>query len=147
MRTRLLIIVVLGVAWYLLPGQAPEPTPEPTPGELNLSGVFIGETAATDAAIVAALAGELADCFEQDKKQTTPVLTTGLKLDELRRRSRSFRCGGRCLSDQHPQLGQRVGDYLEKKLGNSGGPVTAEQLDRWVEAYREIETAAARVIH
>ncbi len=147
---RLLILVVVFVAWWVISNQPgvdkPKPEPKPAPGELDLKGAFVGDTAATDAAIVSALAGELAEVIEFDQTQDEPLLTSGIKLDELRKRSREFRCDGECLSDKHPLLAQRVGEYLDEKLGNSGGPVSSEQLSQWVAAYREIERAAARVI-
>ena len=145
---RLLIIGVLFGLWYFMhQADTPKPTPAPQPvSELDLSGAFVGETAATDAAIVSALAGELADVIEFDQLQAEPLLTTGIKLDELRKRSREFRCDGDALSDKHPVLAQRVGEYLDEKLGNSGGPVSSDQLSKWVSAYREIERAAARAI-
>lgn len=145
---RLIIISVLFGLWYFMhQADTPTPTPAPQPpGELDLTGAFVGETAAHDAAIVSALAGELADVIEFDEMQPEPLLNTGIRLDELRKRSREFRCDGECLSDRHPVLAKRVGDYLDEKLGNSGGPVSPDQLSKWVTAYREIERAAARVI-
>jgi hypothetical protein len=74
------------------------------------------------------------------------VLTTGLALDHLRTQARLFRCDGRSLGQVHPELAKRVGEYLDRKLGNAGGPVGPEQLAKWIAAYREIERAAARVI-
>jgi len=147
MRARLLIIAVMfALYWLSRPGPA-EPTPAPPPpGELDLAGAFSGETAADDAAIVAALAGELADCIEFDRMTADPVLTSGVALDQLRTRSREFRCDGRILGEQHPELARRVGDYLDRKLGNAGGPVTPEQLSKWVSCYREIERAATSAI-
>jgi len=145
-RRILILAVIAGIWWMTQPGPA-EPTPAPQPpGELDLAGAFSGETAADDAAIVAALAGELADCIEWDQMTADPVLTTGVALDQLRTRSREFRCDGRILGEQHPELARRVGEYLDAKLGNAGGPVTPEQLSKWVAAYREIERAAARAI-
>jgi hypothetical protein len=147
MSRRLVILAVIALVWWLSrPGPA-EPTPAPQPpGELDLAGAFSGETAADDAAIVAALAGELADCIEFDRMTADPVLTSGVALDQLRTRSREFRCDGRILGEQHPELARRVGDYLDRKLGNAGGPVTPEQLSKWVSCYREIERAATRAI-
>jgi hypothetical protein len=147
MSRRLVILAVIALVWWMSqPGPA-EPTPAPQPpGELDLSGAFSGETAADDAAIVAALAGELADCIEFDQMTSDPVLVSGVALDQLRTRSREFRCDGRILGEQHPELARRVGDYLDRKLGNAGGPVTPEQLSKWVSCYREIERAATRAI-
>jgi hypothetical protein len=147
MSRRILILAVIALVWWLSrPGPA-EPTPAPQPtGELDLAGAFSGETAADDAAIVAALAGQLAHCIEFDQMTADPVLVSGVALDQLRTRSREFRCDGRILGEQHPELARRVGDYLDRKLGNAGGPVTPEQLSKWVAAYREIERAATRAI-
>ena len=145
-RRILILAVIAGIWWMSQPGPA-EPTPAPQPpGELDLAGAFSGETAADDAAIVAALAGELADCIEFDRMTADPVLVSGVALDQLRTRSREFRCDGRILGEQHPELARRVGDYLDRKLGNAGGPVTPEQLSKWVAAYREIERAASNAI-
>ena len=84
MSRRLVILAVIALVWWLSqPGPA-EPTPAPQPpGELDLAGAFSGETAADDAAIVAALAGELADCIEFDKVSFTYPNTTTRVLDEL----------------------------------------------------------------
>jgi hypothetical protein len=147
MRFRMVVLLSILAAWLLLSGdRQPTPAPTPPPGELDLAGAFIGETAADDAAIVAALAGELADCIEYDQMQAEPVLTTGLALDNLRTQARLFRCDGRSLGEVHPELARRVGSYLDSKLGNAGGPVSPEQLAKWITAYREIERAASRVI-
>jgi hypothetical protein len=147
MSQRIFMLAAIAAVWWMTrPGPA-EPTPAPQPpGELDLAGAFAGETAADDAAIVAALAGELADCMEWDQMTAEPVLTTGVALDQLRTRSREFRCDGRILGEQHPELARRVGEYLDAKLGTAGGPVTPDQLSRWIAAYREIERAASRVI-
>ena len=92
MRFRMVVLLSILGAWLLLSGdRQPTPAPTPPPGELDLAGAFIGETAADDAAIVAALAGELADCIEFDQMQAEPVLTTGLALDHLRTQARLFR--------------------------------------------------------
>ena len=147
MRTRVIILAVIaGLWWYSQQPAGPTPAPAPVPGEIDLSGAFVGPTAADDAAIVAALAGELADCIEWDQMTAEPVLTTGVALDQLRTRSREFRCDGRILGEQHPELARRVGDYLDRKLGTAGGPVSPEQLSKWVSCYREIERAAEHVI-
>ena len=144
MKTRIVIIVGLGFLWLLSQTKQQEPTPAPRPaGELNLTGAFVGETAADDAAVVAAMCGEIADCIEWDSMTAEPVLNTAAAIDQLRRRTREFRCRGRCLGEQHPDLARRVGEYLDAKLGVAGGPVTPEQKATWIKCYREIERAAA----
>ena len=144
---KLLVISIIAIAAWMLQG-SPEPTPAPTPppGELDLSGAFVGETAADDAATVAAMTGELADLIEWDQMQGEPILTTGMALDEMRVRARELRCRGRSIGEAHPEVARRVGAYLDEKIGKAGGPVTPQQLAAWVAAYREISRAAARVI-
>tara|TARA_B100001741_G_C16476964_1_gene562975 strand:- start:112 stop:558 length:447 start_codon:yes stop_codon:yes gene_type:complete len=147
MRFKAVVICfILALLWLTITGNnKPDEAPIP-PGELDLSGAFIGEQAAEDAAKVAALAGELADAIEWDSMQDTPVLKTGVTLDALRSKAREFRCDGRSIGQANPEVAKRVGAYLDKKLGNAGGPVTDEQTERWVAAYREIERAARRVL-
>ena len=146
MKKLVIISIIAIAAWMLNAPPAPTPSPMPPPGELDLSGAFVGETAADDAATVAAMTGELADLIEWDQMQAEPILTTGMALDELRVRARELRCRGRSIGQAHPEVARRVGAYLDEKVGKAGGPVTPKQLAAWVAAYREISRAAARVI-
>lgn len=146
MKKLLVLSIIAIAAWMLQAPPEPTPAPTPPPGELDLSGAFVGETAADDAATVAAMTGELADLIEWDQMQGEPILTTGMALDELRVRARELRCRGRSIGQAHPEVARRVGNYLDQKVGKAGGPVTPKGLASWVAAYREISRAAARVI-
>lgn len=144
-KAALALFGVAAALWFFtLPAKTP---PAPTPvGEIDLSAAFSGEHAADDAALVASLADEVANVIEWDGRQPEPVLTTGKQLDQLRTRTREFLCRGQPLGERHPRMRQIVGEYLESKLGSSGGSVTAEQRAAWVAAYREVARAARHAI-
>lgn len=129
---------ILAVAGILsIADEAPQPTP--TPAELDLSGAF---SSPADAAIVAALSRELADEIEHDGKSATPYLKAGVHFDALRTRARELRCRGRQLGEANPEARDRIAGYLDKVVGNSGGPVDAAGRAAWVRAYRVIGDAA-----
>ena len=121
--------------------QQPAPGPAPT-GEIVLKGKFAGPTAYADARIVEHLTHEIADVIETDGQQEKPRLTTGVQLDDLRTRAREFRCRGERIGERQPAVNEAVSKYLTEKLGESGGPVTPEQRQAWVDSYREISRAA-----
>ena len=119
------------------------PTPSPTPDlPLSLVGAFTGSQAAADAAIVAALSREIADEIECDGAADKPYMKAAVHFDTLRTRARDLRCGGRKLGEQHPEARDRIAAYLDKVVGNSGGPVDAAGRAVWVKAYRVIGEAA-----
>lgn len=139
-RLRIVAAVLLaGLAWYLHSPAAPPDTP---PGELVLDGLFVGPTASQDAGIVSAMTGELADEIEYDGQQSQPSLKTGVQLDYLRTRARDLRCRGDSIGDRQPQVREAVKNYLDSKLGTSGGPITQEMRDEWVKAYRVVSKSA-----
>lgn len=109
------------------------------PGDLNLDGTFASPA---DAAVVAALCRELADEIEHDGKSATPYLKAGVHFDTLRTRAREMRCRGRQLGDANPEARDRIAAFLDKVVGNSGGPVDAAGRAAWVKAYRAIGDAA-----
>lgn len=131
--------------WYTAPTQDPAPAPGP-PLELDLRGAFVSETAADDAALVAALADSIADCLEWDGQQPQPVLRTGVAMDELRTRARECLVRGVSLGDRHPKVREIVGDYLDGQVGNDGGELTPTQRDAWCHAYRQIARACRAAI-
>lgn len=145
MRARILaVIVMLGAAayWNGLPAK-PEPAPSPEPPlALDLRGSFVGEDAHADAVMLAALCDEIACAIEFDGKQTEPSLKTATAFDTLRTRSREFLCQGQSIGDRHPVMRQKVGEYLDRELGNDGGEVSQEQRLAWVNAYRTIARAS-----
>lgn len=103
---------------------------------------FVGPTAAHDRSVVKHLAGEIADVIEWDGKLDKPRMTAGVHFDDLRTRAREFRCRGERIGSRQPAVNEAVHKYLLAQLGDSGGPVTPEQRQKWVDCYREIERAA-----
>jgi len=132
-------------AWHLGSPVTPGPGPEPAPGPLDLRGLFVGPTGAEDAAVVAALTGELADEIAWDGRQEDPVFKTGVALDELRQRARQLRCRGVSIGQRQPQARDAIARHLEAAVGNSGGPLDEAQRAAWVKAFTDISEAAARV--
>lgn len=122
------------------------PAPPAPPLEIDLAGAFIGEKAADDATLLAEMSAAVADIIEWDGKQTEPALTTARSLDQLRTRTREFLCKGESIGERNPKVRQIVGDFLESRLGTSGGAITPEQRAAWVSAYREVSRAARHAI-
>jgi hypothetical protein len=120
--------------------------PQVEPGSIDLTAAFIGPTAAADASLLAAMADEVAGVIEFDGKQDKPLLTTGHQLDQLRTRTREWLMRGESLGERQPKVRQIVGEYLESKLGHSGGEITAAQRDSWVAAYRDIARSARHAL-
>jgi hypothetical protein len=114
-------------------------------GPLDLSGLFSGPAGAEDAALVAALTGELADELQWDWSQEKPYLTTGVAVDELRRRTREMRCRGVSIGARQPKARDAIAAHLDKAVGTSGGPIDQAKRDAWMKALREISEAALDV--
>lgn len=127
------ILAVAVVAQML----ADQPQPD---GGLVLK--FVGPTAAQDRSVVRHLAGEIADVIEWDGKLDKPRMTAGVHFDDLRTQAREFRCRGERIGSRQQAVNEAVHKYLLEQLGDSGGPVTPEQRQKWVDCYREIERAA-----
>lgn len=141
-RVQLVVLLLfIAVCPYFFPLSAPAPRP-PDNGDLSLSRSFTGPTASADAALVAALCAEIADVIDWDAAQAAPILTTGIKLDSLRTRSREMLCRGESVGDRQPKMRDAVARYLDVQLGISGGPVTPEIVAAWSRCYREIARAA-----
>jgi hypothetical protein len=143
----LLIAAVVAFSYQQSP--TPGPTPPPPPpapaGPLDLVGLFVGQHGAADAAVVAALTGELADEIEWDGEQTTPILTSGVALDDLRRRARELRCRGVSIGQRQPAARDAIAKHLDEAVGDEGGPIDVAKRAAWVKAMREISEAAASV--
>jgi hypothetical protein len=140
----LLIAAVVAFNWQT-PSPSPTP-PVPVPvGPLDLRGLFQGPTGAEDAALVAALTGELADELQWDWSQSKPYLTTGVAVDELRRRAREMRCRGVSIGARQPAARDAIAAHLDQAVGNSGGPIDEAKQEAWVKALKEISEAALDV--
>jgi hypothetical protein len=109
---------------------------------MDLRGAFSGPDAGTDATLVAAMADEIAYAILFDGRLEKPAMTTATQFDTLRTRTREFLCQGESIGDRNPRARQIIGDYLDKQLGNNGGPVTDSQRQAWVTAYEEVARAS-----
>lgn len=137
-------LLAVGVYAYTRPAANPAPQPEPPrPAGVDLRGKFRGPDAAKDAAITAALCGELADSLEYDGLQEEPLIKTGVALDDLRVRARQLMCRGESLGEKHPSARDAIKVYLDQVAGTAGGPVSQQQRSAWIAAYRELSRAAA----
>ena len=141
------LLIAAVVSWHF--GQQVPPSPLPLPpapaGPLDLTGLFAGQNGAADAAVVSALTGELADEIEWDGDQAAPILTTGVALDDLRRRARELRCRGVSIGQRQPAARDAIAKHLDQAVGNEGGPIDVAKRAAWVKAMREISEAAASV--
>jgi hypothetical protein len=141
----LLILAVVAFNWQTPVSPSPTP-PAPVPvGPLDLRGLFQGPTGAGDAALVAALTGELADELVWDWSQAKPYLTTGVAVDELRRRTREMRCRGESIGARQPAARDAIATHLDTAVGKAGGPIDEAKRTAWVKALREISEAALDV--
>jgi hypothetical protein len=118
------------------------PIPQPPTG-LVLKGLFMGPTAADDAAIVSSLTAEVGDCIQHDGTLAEPRLKTGVAFDDLRIAARELRCRGESMGQRQPKVVAAIRAYLEETLGTDGGPVTPQERAKWVSAMHDISRAAA----
>lgn len=131
------------LAWALEGRPAPTPAPQPD-GGLSMRGLFIGPEAAADAARLAALCDELAECIQADgAREGGPRLKSGVAFDDLRVAAREARLRGDSIGARQPHAKQAIHDYLDKAVGTSGGPVGPEERSKWVAAYRELSRSCA----
>ena len=147
MSDRLRAIAVAGLlaaaAWSAMDAMPPSPPPAPDDSKLILRGLFVGEKAADDAAVLSAFAAALADAIEDDGRSPEPLLKTGVQLDTLRVRTRDVLCKGERIGDRQQKVRDAIHSFLDDALGTSGGPVDAAQRAKWIDAYRVISGAAA----
>ena len=141
---RIVGVLLLGLAAVLAIGRrSPAPAPGPAPGPADITLVFSGPTAAEDAAQVSAMWLEVADEIEHDGLQAEPFFRTGHSLDVLRTRARELRWRGQRIGERQPAVQSAAHDYLDQKVGTSGGEIDNEQRAKWVAAYRSLGRAAA----
>lgn len=145
-QTRMLALCVVLAVAYANYSPSPAPQPEPQPTGLSLRGLFVGETAAEDAAAIAALCDEIASEIAWDGTQDEPYLKTGVAFDELRTRARMARMRGESFSDRQPAACDKIAQHLSLEVGDQGGPVDDAQRSRWVAAYREIAEACRNAL-
>jgi hypothetical protein len=126
---------------------APRPAaPTPSDGGLSLRGKFIGPEAADDAAAFAGLCAAVADCLAKDGAATTPRITTGAQLEDLRIATSEGRFLPRSLSREQPHVSAAAGHYLDNVVGTSGGPIDATARSRWVAAFKALAAASEEAV-
>jgi hypothetical protein len=132
------------LAWSHLAKPEPkpdEPSPAPVTG-LDLRGVWQGESAAEDAGITECLLGDLANFIEDDGKLDHPRLVSGTQLSELRMRARQGRTRGVSLAERQPRAIDAISAYLDREIGEKGGPLDPGDREKWIKAFRGVSEAA-----
>lgn len=141
-----LVLLVLGLLAGMSGGESPQPTPAPLPVGMSFRGMFVSDKAAQDAATLSALLAELADCIEADGMRDQPRLRSGVAFDDLRIAAREGRCRGESIGQRQPAVRDAIHQYLDQKVGSSGGPVSPQQRAEWVGAFRELARACEDAI-
>jgi hypothetical protein len=116
-------------------------TPAPG-GEFSLRGKWIGPNAAEDAAAVAGLCRGIADALEADGSRQQPRIISGVQVEDVRVAAAEGRFLPRRLTQEQPHAVAAAGKFLDEVAGTSGGPLDAAARARWVQAYRQLATAA-----
>jgi hypothetical protein len=137
-------LLALGCLLFLIPSSESTPNPGPMPPQgLILRGLFIGQHAAEDAAMLSALTAELGDIIAFDGTLAEPRLKTGVSFDDLRIAAREARMRGESLGVRQPKVREAIHSYLDETVGISGGPVTPADRAKWVAAMNDISRACA----
>ena len=116
-------------------------TPAPG-GEFSLRGKWIGPHAADDAAAFAGLCRGIADALDADGSRQQPRITSGVQVEDVRVAAAEGRFLPRRLTQEQPHAVAAAGKFLDDVAGTSGGPLDAAARARWVQAYRQLATAA-----
>jgi hypothetical protein len=138
-------LVALGLLLWAFSGSgdvAPNPGPVP-PNGLVLRGLFVGQNAAQDAAMLSALTGEIGEIIAYDGTLASPRLKTGVAFDDLRIAARESRLRGESLGARQPKVKEAIHAYLDETVGDNGGPVTPADRAKWVAAMKDISRACA----
>jgi len=140
------VLAALALLFLVTSGDGSRPAPAPLgPGEFSLRGKFQGETAAADAACLAGLCDELAEClsFDGAKPPAEQRIKTGAQIEDLRIAAREARMRGESIGARQPKARDAIQAYLDSTAGTNGGPLTPEKRGEWVAAFRALGRAAA----
>jgi len=140
----LLLGAVLAAAVEFWPRSAP-PAPAPS-GVLDLRGKFIGPTAADDAAAFAGLCHGIRQALQADGTKSAARITTGVHLEDLRIAAAEGRFLPRSFSADQPHVAAAAGQFLNRTVGDSGGPLTPEIKAKWAEAFLALAAAAEEAV-
>jgi len=136
-------LLALGLLLFLIPSTDSTPPGPVPPQGLVLRGLFIGQHAAEDAAMLSALTGEIGEIIAYDGTLADPRLKTGVAFDDLRIAAREARMRGESLGARQPKVREAIHSYLDETVGISGGPVTPADRAKWVAAMNDISRACA----
>ena len=141
-------VLVGSTLWLMSAARAPQPGPvtppgPPPAGALDLRGLFVGADAARDAAILSALAGEMASIVRWDGEQSAPVIGSGIAMERFRELASLGMCAGQTVGQRHPRVREAIRAYLDATATASGKPFTPEARAKWVAALAEVQRAAA----
>lgn len=139
----LLAVAAIAAVVEFAPRSGNETRPEPG---LNLRGKFVGPNAAEDAAAFAGLCRGIADALQADGQKSSPRITTGVQLEDVRVAAAEGRFLPRALTREQPHATAAAGKYLDDTVGTSGGPLDATRRAQWVEAYRTLAEAAEEAV-
>lgn len=146
MNRKLLLLVIVALAfigWRLRQTSVP---PGPAPSELSLVQVFASNVDRVQAKAHAKAFGDLCDAFatkvEADGRLVPPRLTTGKQLADLRRAAREIHFGETSLATIYPQLGPTLGQFLDKAVGVDPRDLDVTTRAKWVAAFRTIAAAS-----
>jgi len=137
-------LVALALLLWAFSGGVDDVAPGPVPPNgLVLRGLFVGQNAAQDAAMLSALTGEIGEIIAYDGTLASPRLKTGVAFDDLRIAAREARLRGESLGARQPKVKEAIHAYLDETVGDNGGPVTPADRAKWVAAMKDISRACA----
>ena len=139
------LLAVAALAAVVEFAQRPGGDVRPEPG-LSLRGKFVGPTAADDAAAFAGLCRGIADALHADGQKSTPRITTGVQLEDVRVAAAEGRFLPRTLTREQPHATAAAGRYLDEVAGTSGGPLDTTTRAKWVSAFRTLADAAEEAV-
>jgi hypothetical protein len=121
----------------------PRPTHRPTPAAgLDLRGKFIGPAAPDDAAAFAGLCRGVAEALDKDGAAAAPRITTAAQLEDVRIATSEGMFLPESFTRNQPHVSAAAGQFLDKAVGTSGGPIDAAAKGKWSAALRELAQAA-----
>lgn len=129
------------------PGPQPAPVPVPVPPPIptvDMSGVFLGEHAARDAAAAAEFFRELVALLEFDGLQIPPLISHDCRYEDAR--EVFVRYYGRNFETPRPEFTTRVSAYLLQTLGEDDQAMTPERRKQWQEALNALATGCDQAV-
>jgi hypothetical protein len=141
------LAIVVGSQFVTLRGCGISP-PNPTPPANGPNLVEAFKTndnrveARAHAHLFATICSSVAEYLEYDGTRPTPLITTGVQIDDFRRGLRQTRTKGQSFLPKYPGLEKELETFLTSAVGTSGGPFDAPQRAKWVAAMRQVAVSA-----